>query len=245
MNQCIGLILAAGKGTRMRSELPKPLVPFMGESLVAHISKAMKKANVNPVALVVGHGADLVKESMGATYVYVMQEQQNGTGHAVMQSENILDWKDKDILVFVGDSPLITPQTITQLIKHHQESKASCTFLTAHFDIHLPYARVIRDANGNFLDCIEEKNVNSEQFKIQEYLSSHFIFKANDLFPALHAILPDTKNGEYYLTDVIGILKNQNKSIEVCKISHYQELVGFNTPEDIAWGEKYIHNLNK
>jgi UDP-N-acetylglucosamine diphosphorylase/glucosamine-1-phosphate N-acetyltransferase len=234
----LALILAAGKGTRMNSSLPKPLVPFCGSPIVEHIIQAFHQAAIYDVNLVIGHQAELVRETIGDKVGYVYQHEQKGTGHAVLQSKDVLNWKGKDIFVFVGDGPLISKETIQALAEHHKSSGALCTFLTADFEMDLPYARVIKDKNGKLLRCVEELNATEEQKKIKELLSSHFIFKADALFEFLPLIPPHPKNGEYYLTDIIDLLLSKNLKVETLKIEDYRELVGLNTPEDVAWAEQ-------
>lgn len=238
MMPSIALILAAGKGTRMRSVLPKPLVPFSGTPIVNHLINAFHQAGIGEVHLVVGHEAELVQSTIGNSVGYVYQREQKGTGHAVLQSHDLLDWKGKSIFVFVGDSPLVTADSIQALEKAHIEKGAACTFLTAHFGIDQPYARVIKDANGKLTACIEELDATEDQKKIKELLSSHFIFNADLLFEYLPKIQPHPRNGEYYLTDIIGLFLKDGLKVETLTIEDYRQLVGLNTPEDIAWAEQ-------
>ncbi len=236
----IAVILAAGKGTRMRSSLPKPIVPFRGKPIVSYIIDAFTKAGVEDKYLVVGHGAEEVKEEIGDDVHYVYQKEQKGTAHAVMQMYETRVWEDTNVFVFVGDSPLIQASTIRQLEKHHRDTNASCTFLTAIFPIDLPYARVIKDSNGQLIACVEEKNATVEQLEIRELLTSHFIFNGNDLFQYLKEIKPDAGNQEYYLTDIIPFFLNKGLKVETLKIESYKELVGLNTPEDIQWADNAV-----
>lgn len=235
----IALILAAGKGTRMRSLLPKPLVPFHGQPIVLHLIDSFREAGVSDIHLIVGHEAELVKHVIGNKVSYINQTEQQGTAHAVQQARGVIDWKNKNIFVFVGDSPLISADTISWLEEHHKLTEASCTFLTASFPIDLPYARVLKNKDGILTGCVEEKNATPQQLQIRELLSSHFIFKGEDLFSHLDEIKADKDNGEFYLTDIIGILLNKGLRVEALKIDDYQELVGLNTPEDIQWAEQF------
>ncbi len=240
----IALILAAGKGTRMRSVLPKPLVDFHGQPIVSHLVNSFNEAGISNVFLIIGHEAELVKHVIGNKVRYINQREQKGTAHAVMQAEEMIDWAGKNIFVFVGDSPLISADTISWLEEHHKLTQASCTFLTADFPIDLPYARVLKNKQGVLIGCIEEKNASAEQLKIRELLSSHFIFKAEDLFANLHEIKADKDNGELYLTDIIALLLQKKLRVEALKIDDYQELVGLNTPEDIQWAEQFVLSSN-
>ncbi len=233
----IAIILAAGKGTRMRSALPKPIVPFMEKPMVSYVIDSFRNAGINDICLVVGNGADEVKKAIGDSVTYVYQAEQKGTAHAVKQTQDALSWHGKNIFVFVGDSPLISSQTISLLLHHHQQTNSSCTFLTAIFPIDLPYARVIKNNKGQLIACVEEKNADPEQLKIRELLSSHFIFKGDDLFTYIDQVEPDKDNQEYYITDMISLLLAKGLKVETLLIENYKELVGLNTPEDLEWAQ--------
>lgn len=239
----IALILAAGKGTRMRSLLPKPLVSFKDKPIVTHIIKAFEKAGIDDIHLIVGHEADKIISTIENRASYILQKNQTGTADAVKHAESEIDWHNQHVFVFVGDAPLITPETIKKLETHHIKSNANCTFLTAIFDVDLPYARVIRNDAGVVIACVEEKNASKEQLQIRELLSSHFIFKGSDLFKLIHEIDADPKNGEYYLTDIIPIFLSKGLKVETVQIAHYQELVGLNTPEDLQWAEQFTASI--
>jgi bifunctional N-acetylglucosamine-1-phosphate-uridyltransferase/glucosamine-1-phosphate-acetyltransferase GlmU-like protein len=236
----IAIILAAGKGTRMRSHLPKPIVPFKGKPIVSYLIDGFMHAGVEDIYLIVGYGADQVREEIGEEVHYVYQMEQKGTAHAVLQMLYTEAWKDTNVFVFVGDSPLIQSSTIKRLEKHHRDSQASCTFLTADFPINFPYARVMKNASGQLIGCVEEKNALHDQLQITELLTSHFIFNGNDLFDHLTEIKADADNQEYYLTDIIQLFLNKKMIVETLKIDSYKELVGLNTPEDIQWAEEAL-----
>jgi len=237
--ESIALILAAGKGTRMKSDLPKPIVPFKGKPLVSHIINSFEEAGVKNVYLVVGYGASEVMRTVPVNVGFILQREQKGTGHAVMEGKEILPYKNKSLFIFVGDAPLISSKTIKKLKEHHEQTGAACTFLTAEFPTGIPYARIIRDKNGKLIKCVEEKNATEEEKKINELLSSHFIFNADLLFDNINRIEPDKQNGEYYLTDMIDIFLKDGKKVEVLKIDSFQELLGLNTPEDVVWAENF------
>ncbi len=235
-----GLILAAGKGTRMKTELPKPLVLLFGKPIVAYIIEAFHKAGIEEVTLIVGYKADLIKKKLGDQVNYVDQTEQKGTAHAVLQAKDKIDWKNKEVFVFVGDSPLITEKNIHLLYEHHVKTQAHCTFLTADFQMKLPYARVVKDADGHLIKCVEEIDATKEELKITELLSSHFIFKGDSLFKYINEVQPNPKNNEYYLTDMINILMEKGLKVETLKIDEYEQLLGLNTPEDIIWAQNFI-----
>jgi bifunctional N-acetylglucosamine-1-phosphate-uridyltransferase/glucosamine-1-phosphate-acetyltransferase GlmU-like protein len=239
--EAIAVILAAGKGTRMRSEIPKPIVSLNKRPIVEYITEAFKSAGIHTIALVVGYKSELVKDVLGKGYIYVEQKEQKGTAHAIMQVRDTVSWQGKNMFIFVGDSPLITKDTICKLLKFHEKEQADATFLTADFEMKLPYARVIKDGNGNLIKCVEEKNASIEELKVTELLSSHFIFRADSLFLYLDEIKPDPDNGEYYLTDIIGVFLKNRLKVKTLKIKGYEELVGLNTPEDVVWAEKILN----
>lgn len=238
----VAIILAAGRGTRMRSDLPKPIVPFHGKPIVQHIIESFEKAGVKNISLVVGYGAEQVKETIGNSVNYAYQKEQLGTAHAVKQVPVTDEYLNSNVFVFVGDSPLITAETIKKLENHHITTGASCTFLTSIFPIDLPYARVLKNEEQELVACIEEKNATPEQLKIRELLTSHFIFTGKDLHENLNEIQADKKNREFYLTDIIGIMLRKGLKVETLKIDDYTELVGLNTLEDIAWAETASHS---
>ncbi len=241
----IALILAAGKGTRMRSALPKPLVLFKGTPIIMHIIEAFTEAGVSNINLVVGFEAEQIKTCVGPEVHYIFQKEQKGTAHAVRQAAEQVHWLNESVFVFVGDAPLISADTIKKLEAYHLKTEASCTFLTSVFDVELPYARIVKNESGVVIACIEEKNATAEQLKIKELLSSHFIFKGEDLFLLIDEIQADSDNGEYYLTDIIALFLSKGKKVEALRIDNYQELVGLNTPEDIAWAEQFTESIKQ
>lgn len=240
MRPVIAIVLAAGKGTRMRSDLPKPLVLLAGKPIIEYITGSFEQAGVTDISLIVGYKAGEIKKALGDRYLYIEQKEQKGTAHAVMQAKDKLVWNGKDVFVFVGDSPLIQSKTIAGLLAYHRVTGADCTFLTADFKMRLPYARVIKDREGNLVKCVEEKNASPEELKITELLSSHFLFKGELLFRHIGEVQPDRDNGELYLTDILEIFLRNGYKVETYSLENYEELVGLNTPEDVAWAEQIM-----
>lgn len=238
MKKTLALILAAGKGSRMKSESPKPLVDFIGQPIVSHIINSFRNAQVKDIALVVGYKSGEVIDKLGPEQSYIHQKEQNGTADAVRSAlPFIIENKYDDVFIFVGDTPLIKPDTIEHLYSHHIRTDAACTFLTADFPIPFPYARIIRDENNKLYKCVEEHDASEAEKEIQELLSSHFIFNAKALIENLHKIELHPKNKEYYLTDIINILLKQGLTVEALKTENYFELTGLNTPEDLKWAK--------
>jgi len=199
------LVLAAGKSTRMKSKTPKTLHKLLGKPIIHFLLEAVQEAGVERTILVVGHQADAVKELVGPEYEYVLQEEQLGTGHAVIMAEPLLgDWKGA-VLVVPGDAPLITAGVLRELIQRHTSSAAAATVLTAVLDDAGSYGRIVRNASADsIVGIVEAKDATSEELKIQEINTSVYLFNSVALFSALKSIRPANAQGEYYLTDVVG-----------------------------------------
>ena len=241
MRKVHGLVLAAGKGTRMGSPLPKPLVPLNGKPLLGHLLDAFEATGLEGISVVVGHQGELVAEHVGDRAHCIWQRERLGTAHAVACALEELQSKAEHLLVFVGDSPLLQAATIERLTAHHLVTESACTFLTATFLEPFPYARVLMDAEGNVVKCVEERDATEEEKKVREYLSSHFIFKLQALRDHLPSIQAHPRTGERYLTDMIPLLMAAGQQVSACPIEDYRELVGLNTPQDLAWAETYLN----
>lgn len=231
------VLLAAGKGTRMQSPLPKPLVPLAGRPLVLRLLDAVTAAGVDHTAVVVGHGAEQVRAALPDGVDTPLQAVRDGTAAAVQCAEAVCEDAD-EVLVFVGDSPLLSPESIRRLIDHRRATGAAAAFLTATFPIQLPYARVIRDAGGAFVECIEERDCTEEQAAIRGYLTSHYAFHGPTLWRLLRDIQPHPHTGERYLTDILGLVRRAGGRVETVEAASWEELVGLNTPEEVAWAEQ-------
>lgn len=233
------LILAAGAGVRMQSELPKPLVPVGGTPILGHLLNSARRAGVDDFSVVVGHGAQQVREFVGSGVRTPLQEKRNGTAHAVwIARQSVQD--ARRVFVFVGDSPLLSPSSIKRLYQKHKETGAVCSFLTACFGRELPYARVIRDEEGGVIACVEERDASDEQKSVREYLSSHFLFDADALWEYLPQITPHERTNERYLTDIVGLIIEAGHRVSAVPIENWEELVGLNTPQDVVWAEGHL-----
>ena len=238
----VAVILAAGKGTRMKSELPKVLHPILGKPMVSYIVDACRKAGVERTILVIGHKADLVRETLGPDHEYVEQGQQLGTGHALLTaSESLKDFKG-DILVLAGDTPLLTGNILKKLIKKHKTKNASATMMTAVIDPPPAYGRVIRDESGRILRIVEDRDATREEKAVTEVNTSHYCFSAEKILPLLSSL--DTRNdqGEYYLTDVIHLLARRNETIETVASDDPNVLMGINSRKDLSQVSKLLKN---
>ena len=209
------LILAAGKSTRMKSKVPKALHPLLGKPLLRHAAEAAQQAGADRVVLVVGHQADQVQDAMGTDFEYVLQAEQNGTGHAVLMAESLLaDW-DGPLLVLPGDAPLITPSLLQSLLDAHRKAGAAATLLTAALDDAGSYGRIVRDPRtGRVQGIVEARDATPAQLQIREISTSIYAFHPARLFQALRAVTPQNAQGEYYLTDVVALLAAQGQSVE-------------------------------
>ncbi|GAA0320790.1 bifunctional UDP-N-acetylglucosamine diphosphorylase/glucosamine-1-phosphate N-acetyltransferase GlmU [Bacillus carboniphilus] len=222
------VILAAGKGTRMKSKLYKVLHPVCGKAMVQHVIDAVSKLNVDSIYTVIGHGAEKVKSQVGDASHYVLQEEQLGTGHAVMQAQEQLSEKSGTTLVLCGDTPLLTADTLEALIKQHEDENAAVTLLTAHADDPTGYGRVIRNDDGTVAKVVEHKDASEDEKLVQEINTGTYCFDNQLLFQALSQVSNDNSQGEYYLPDVIEILKREEHKVAAYQTIDFDETMGVN-----------------
>ena len=228
------LILAAGKGTRMKSNLPKVLHIVDAKPMLIHVIGLAKNINSERIINILGHKKELVIDAIKSEKVeYVIQEPQLGTGHAVQQTEALLKDFDGDVLVLSGDVPLLRKSTIEKMLKIHCEANIGATVLTAMFYNPHGYGRVIRKDNDTLDYIIEEKDCDDEQRKIKEINAGIYIFKSIELFPALEKIKNDNKQNEYYLPDALKYIANAGQSIALHITDEPIEISGVNTVEQL------------
>lgn len=231
------LILAAGQGTRMKSETPKVLHKVCGRSMLEHVLDAAKGSGAEQNVVVVGHGAEEVIEKTadpGLTFVH--QKQQLGTGHAVLMAEHVLP-EEGLVLVLCGDTPLITKETLQEFITYHAESKNSVSVLTAIFEEPYGYGRIVKDTQGRLLKIVEEKDADPEEKNIKEINSGMYCFDAASLKANLKKITNNNAQGEYYLTDLIEIAVKQNEKTGAYPVKNRDEIMGVNTRVQLAAAE--------
>ncbi len=233
------IILAAGKGTRMNSDLPKVLHPVLDKPMVGWVVDAVKAAGCEQVILVIGHGAELVRDSIHDCE-YVIQEPQLGTGHAVMVCEENLKDFDGDVLVLGGDGPLLRTSTIDAMMELHRSSNAAATLATSIIPDPTGYGRIVRDDEQRFEAIIEHKNATPEQLEIQEVYPSYAVFNARALFDCLNELEPNELTNEYYLTEVPRMLKEQNATIEIVNAVEPEDTLSINTPEQLIEVESIL-----
>lgn len=220
----------------MRSPVPKPLVPVAGVPMLHRLLRALGAAGIGRIAVVVGHGASAVRASLDPTIAAAEQRVRDGTASAVEAGRSAAG-DAGHVLVFVGDSPLVRPETIRALLDRHRGTGAACTFLLARFPRPFPYARVLRDPDGRVTGCVEERDATPAERSIDEYLTSHYAFRAAALWAHLPAVPRHPRTGERYLTDVLALLAGAGEEIDALVVDDWRELVGLNTPEDVAWAE--------
>ncbi|TCS80166.1 bifunctional UDP-N-acetylglucosamine diphosphorylase/glucosamine-1-phosphate N-acetyltransferase GlmU [Tepidibacillus fermentans] len=240
MSNLYGVILAAGQGTRMKSKHSKVMHALGGKPMVGHVVDGLKETGVNQIILVVGHQAEEVKEYLGDQVEYVMQEKQKGTAHAVLQASSILANKQGTTLIVMGDSPLITSETLRTIIAEHQAKNTAATILTTKLENPTGYGRIIRDESGNVVRIVEEKDATSDEKIISEVNTGTYCFDNEKLFSALMKVKNDNVQGEYYLTDVIEILRSEGETIGAYQTLDANETIGINDRMALAKAEEIL-----
>lgn len=231
------VLMAAGKGTRMNSDLPKVLHPVAGRPMLAWVADACFAAGVERCVVVVGYGADRVRAAMAhePRCVFVEQTEQLGTAHAVEQArpafENV---GDTEVFVLAGDGPLIRPDTLRRLRQVHRDAGAAATLATARLDNPDGYGRVLRDADGGFDRIVEQKDATDDQRAVNEVNPSYYCFGREALFDALTRVNNDNAQGEYYITDVPAVLKRDGRTVAVVDAVPAEDVLSVNTPEQLA-----------
>jgi UDP-N-acetylglucosamine diphosphorylase/glucosamine-1-phosphate N-acetyltransferase len=243
------VILAAGKGKRMKDpNLPKVMYNVNGKPMVHYVVELARRLGSASIIVVVGNKREIVTEYLrhefGDSIVFAVQEEQLGTGHAVLQTEKILSNFDGEVLVLSGDVPVLTEKTMRHLIDVHNQSHAIATVLTAKIDIPTGYGRIVRLPDGA-VDCIvEEKDASEQQKKINEINSGIYLFRRKELFEALHHLDSDNAQHEYYLTDVLGYFARHGMRISALAAEDFNEMRGVNTPEQLDELEKIVQLSN-
>lgn len=232
------VVLAAGKGTRMKSKLYKVLYKVCGKTMVEHVVDAARGVNPAKIVTVVGTGAGEVEKVLDGKSDFAFQEKQLGTGDAVMTAKEELGDKDGATLVVTGDTPLFTTETFDELFKYHAEKGNAATVLTAEAPNPFGYGRIIRDDQGNVLRIVEQKDGKPEELKVKEINTGVFCFDNKKLFEALKHVDNNNAQGEYYLTDVLEILRNSGERVGAYKMPDFSESLGVNDRIALAQATK-------
>ncbi len=237
----VAVILAAGKGKRMKSNLPKVLHKLCGKPMVEYVTATAKKAGVERVILVVGHKWRKAQHSLKHLKVeFVVQKKQLGTGHAVLQTKNLLCNFKGDVLILCGDVPLLRADTLRRLLTEHRKRKASATVLTTLLENPTGYGRIIRDRRGMVQKIVEEKEASADQKKLREVNTGTFCFDPSSLFSVLEKVTNDNKQKEYYLTDTIKLLRDRQLPVWAVVTPDPSETLGVNSPEQLKEVEKIL-----
>ena len=236
------LILAAGKGTRMKTELPKTLFPILKKPMIEYILGEVEKTSVQNIHLVVGHKKELLKKHLGGRVTYVDQDEQLGTGHAVMQAKETLAHEPGATIIIPGDMPLIDQKTLGEIISSHKKSSAHVTLVTTKYDNPHGYGRILRNDSKNIIGIIEELSADPDQKTINEVNTGILVISNELLFEYLDLIKKDPIKGEYYLTDIVGVFFSKGHKVDSYTISDNSVVMGVNDLIAIAEAEKYFRN---
>jgi bifunctional UDP-N-acetylglucosamine pyrophosphorylase/glucosamine-1-phosphate N-acetyltransferase len=237
MSKIAAVILAAGQGTRMKSSRPKVLHPVGGRPMVLWSVDKARASGAEEVVLVVGEGAEAVKETAGDEVRYVFQEEQLGTGHAALQAREALAGKADTVFVLYGDMPTLRTETLQRLIQRHEERKPAVTMLSVTSEDSMGFGRVVRDEAGNVRAIVEEAVAGPEILAIEELNCGVYCFDAPWLWERLPDVPVTQPKGEYYLTDMIGLAVEDGRTVEAVTIRDVEEVQGINTRVHLARAE--------
>ncbi|HEL1223242.1 TPA: bifunctional UDP-N-acetylglucosamine diphosphorylase/glucosamine-1-phosphate N-acetyltransferase GlmU, partial [Streptococcus equi subsp. zooepidemicus] len=227
----------AGKGTRMKSALPKVLHKVSGLSMLEHVLKSVSALAPQKQLTVIGHQAEQVRAVLGDQSLTVVQEEQLGTGHAVMMAKEELSGLEGQTLVIAGDTPLIRGESLKALLDYHIREKNVATILTANAKDPFGYGRIIRNASGEVVNIVEQKDANEAEQEVKEINTGTYIFDNKRLFEALKYLTTDNAQGEYYLTDVISIFKASQEKVGAYLLKDFDESLGVNDRLALAQAE--------
>ncbi len=237
MKNRYAIVLAAGRGTRMKSNLYKVLHPVVERPMVQHVVNQLQPLALEKVVTIVGFGAEAVQETLGDQSSFVVQEEQLGTGHAVQQAEDMLQHMEGTTLVVCGDTPLIEAETFQALVDHHEQTNAKATILTAQAPDPAGYGRVIRNEHNEVERIVEHKDASDAELLVSEINTGTYCFDNKALFHALQHVSNDNAQGEYYLPDVIQILKQQAETVGAYMTADFEETLGINDRVALAEAE--------
>jgi bifunctional UDP-N-acetylglucosamine pyrophosphorylase/glucosamine-1-phosphate N-acetyltransferase/UDP-N-acetylglucosamine pyrophosphorylase len=245
MHERMAIVLAAGKGTRMDSELPKVLVPACGRPMVEYVLDALEQSGVGRVVVVVGYRAEEVRRTLAhrANLTFVEQRQQLGTGHAVIVCRDELIGRDGAVLILTGDSPLVQVSSLGTLLDHFEQERPACILGTLHKTDPKGLGRIVRDERGEFLAIVEEKDATPEQRAVTEVNMSTYVFNAPDLVFALDRLENNNAQKEFYLTDCPGILRAAGKRVLALPVLKAREALSVNNMAELRIVESEMRKL--
>ena len=233
------IILAAGKGTRMKSKFPKVVHKVCGKEMVNHVIDVSKNSGVNDIVVILGHESETVKEKLPKDTMIAMQTEQLGTGHAVIMAKEYINDEDT-IVVLCGDTPLVKEETLKKLFDYHLENEYHATVLTTCVDNPTGYGRIIRDENQDLLKIVEQKDANEEEKKAKEINSGIYCFNGKSLRESLDLLDNKNAQGEYYLTDTIKIMRDKGQKVGAFNGSTIEELMGVNSRVELSKAEEIM-----
>lgn len=240
MKNTVAIILAAGEGTRFKSETPKVLHKVLGKMLIERVAEIVDNGFYKKI-IVIGHKSELVKKSISdKNVVFVKQVKQLGSGDAVKQAENILKNFVGDLVILSGDVPLLKKETVAKLLSVHKKEKAAASIITCEMENPSNYGRIVRNTDGTVKAIIESKDATDIIRKIKEINAGVYVFSSKELFSALRKIKNDNSKSEYYLTDVISILNRGKRKIIGYKINDFKEISGINNRYELTLAENYM-----
>ncbi|MFA5027882.1 MAG: bifunctional UDP-N-acetylglucosamine diphosphorylase/glucosamine-1-phosphate N-acetyltransferase GlmU [Candidatus Methylomirabilota bacterium] len=234
-DELCAVVLAAGLGTRMRSDLIKVLHPLCGLPMVGHVLALVRRLGAGRTLVVVGHQADRVREALAGPGVeFILQAEQRGTGHAVLQAEAALRGYAGDVLVLSGDVPLLQDGLVERLVAAHRTGRAEATVLSTRLESPTGYGRILRDRRRGFSAIVEEAEATAAQRRVTEVNAGIYCFRASSLFAALAQVAPSAVKGELYLTDVLAILRRRRARVAILEAEDPREVLGINTRAELA-----------
>lgn len=237
------VILGAGKGTRMNegreSEIPKVMFELAGQPVIKHSVDLIKKAGISQVVVVVGYKKELIENYLGSQVEYAEQVEQLGTGHAAMMAEKVLASSAENLIIFYGDNCLYKPESVRSIIDLYEKENPTIAILTVSFDdpMFWAFGRILRDDMGEVVGIREQKDCSQEELKIKESNPGFYIVSANWFWENSKKIKNKNAQGEFYLTDIIEIAKEQGRKIVATAVSEESEALGINTPEQLREAE--------
>lgn len=236
MPQKTAIVLAAGKGTRMKSDLPKVLVEVGRRPMIEYVLDALAEGGIRRTIVVVGYRAELVRSALqGRSGVeFALQAEQLGTGHAVMACRRLIEGHDGPVMVVAGDSPLMQSESVAAMLAEFDRRPAACILGTANKEDPTGLGRVVRDSSGGFVGIVEEKDATDEQRRIAEVSVSFYVFDCSDLLQSLDHLRADNAQGEYYITDSPGVLVAQGKEVRALNVLKPCEALSINNEQELA-----------
>lgn len=247
MINTMAIVMAAGKGTRMKSDLPKVLVPVCGRPMIDYVLDTLERLGIGSMLVVVGYRADLVRAALAQRQkvAFVEQSQQLGTGHAVMTCRQQLQAHQGPVIVLAGDSPMIQRESLAALVDEYERSRPACVVGTATKDNPHGLGRIVRDRQGEFQGIVEEKDCTDDQRRITEVNMSCYLFDAAELLFALDHIQANNAQGEYYVTDCPAALRRHGRNVVALPLLKPVEALSINTVEELMVVEQAMRSENR